>query len=223
MHLPSASIRKPVSPDSTRRGDRRARLQASTHVVSAAALAMLEHGAFGVLILEPTLRVLYASALAQRLLRGHTALTIRRGYLIVTEPRLAKFLAARVASSECPSLALQDRHVQAEKLILSRPLSRRASDPIVLQIFAPRAPRHVPTETLRDVYQLTPAETTIVEYLVNGHSVAETAVLLDLSPHTVRTHAKRILTKCAVRSQSDLIRIVLSGPCWQRPPLRHNA
>ncbi len=181
-------------------------------IVTPALVALAEHSAFGIMVLGADRRVEYASRHARQLLSAHSALQIRRGILAVSDERIDALLNHARGANEPRTLELRDRNVSAERLLISRIPARRASDPIVLLLFAPRAPRRIPQQTLRDVYQLTSAEIQIVEHLVCGHSLNETAALLDISRHTVRTHVKRTLAKCAVRSQADLIRLVLSGP-----------
>jgi len=59
---------------------------------------------------------------------------------------------------------------------------------------------------------LTPAEGDVVLALARGLSLAEVARQRNVSIETVRTHVKRSLAKADVRRQSDLVRLVLTGP-----------
>lgn len=220
--LPSrTSSRLDATPRATdrRRASLRPGLDPWSDVVTPALLALAEHSAYGVIVLGPDRRVEYASRHARQLLSAHSALQIVRGTLTVVDERIEALLSRGAIDGEPRTLELRDKHVSAEWLLISRIPTRRAQDPIVLLLFAPRAPRRLPQQTLRDVYQLTFAEIQIVEHLVCGHSLNETAALLDISLHTVRTHVKRTLAKCAVRSQSDLIRLVLSGPFMPATPI----
>lgn len=209
-----ASSRLAAAPRTTerRRPSLRPSVEPWSDVVTPALLALAEHSAYGVIVLGPGRRVEYASRHARQLLSAHSALQIVRGSLAVLDERIDSLLSRSGTDDEPRTLELRDKHVSAEWLLVSRIPARRTRDPIVLLLFAPRAPRRLPQQTLRDVYRLTTAEIQIVEHLVCGHSLSETAALLDISLHTVRTHVKRTLAKCAVRSQSDLIRLVLSGP-----------
>jgi DNA-binding CsgD family transcriptional regulator len=170
-------------------------------------------------VLGANRRVEYASRHARQLLQAHSAIQIVRGALVVSDERAEQLLETIPKSDEPRTLELRDRKISAEWLLISRIPTRRRQDPIALLLFAPRAPRRLPQQSLRDVYQLTMAEIQIVEHLVCGHSLTETAALFDISSHTVRTYVKRVRAKCGVRSQADLIRLVLSGPLMPATPL----
>ncbi len=59
-------------------------------------------------------------------------------------------------------------------------------------------------ELIADAYQLTQREREVVRLLAIGHSRAEIARTLTLSPHTVDDHIKRAFAKVAVRSRAEL-------------------
>jgi DNA-binding NarL/FixJ family response regulator len=52
---------------------------------------------------------------------------------------------------------------------------------------------------------LTPREAEILQLIAAGHSIAETAATLELSPHTVSTHVKHIYGKLAVSSRVQAV------------------
>ncbi len=53
------------------------------------------------------------------------------------------------------------------------------------------------------IEQLTPREREVLEMLARGHSSEEMTDLLQVSPHTVRTHVHNVLTKLQVRSRLE--------------------
>jgi DNA-binding NarL/FixJ family response regulator len=55
------------------------------------------------------------------------------------------------------------------------------------------------------VETLTPREAEILQLIADGKSVAEAAVALHLSPHTVTTHVKRIYGKLAVNNRVQAV------------------
>ncbi|MYM66078.1 helix-turn-helix transcriptional regulator [Pseudoduganella sp. FT55W] len=61
-------------------------------------------------------------------------------------------------------------------------------------------------------YQLTEAEARLTEALVNGSTLQEYADKRQLSINTVRTQLKAACAKIGVKRQSDLVRVVLTGP-----------
>lgn len=48
--------------------------------------------------------------------------------------------------------------------------------------------------------------------LVQGLSVSEISESLEVTSNTVRTHLKRIFDKTDIASQSQLVRLILTGP-----------
>lgn len=77
------------------------------------------------------------------------------------------------------------------------------------------APNSLPCDlecNLRRLYELTPAEARLVAALIAGESVQEFAERTDISEATARTHLKHVLSKTGTRRQSDLIRVIMTGP-----------
>jgi two-component system nitrate/nitrite response regulator NarL len=52
--------------------------------------------------------------------------------------------------------------------------------------------------------RLSPREAEIVELVAQGQQTREIAILLSLSPNTVKTHLKDIFRKCRVRNRTEL-------------------
>ncbi|MGL4489722.1 MAG: LuxR C-terminal-related transcriptional regulator, partial [Rhizobiaceae bacterium] len=66
------------------------------------------------------------------------------------------------------------------------------------------------TQLLKEAFKLTLAEVEIVRHLVEGKSLKEISAERDRSFDTVRAQVKSVLSKTETRSQTELIRIVLS-------------
>jgi DNA-binding CsgD family transcriptional regulator len=71
-------------------------------------------------------------------------------------------------------------------------------------------------EVLGHLYDLTPAESRVVALLLEGNSIEGAAERLAIRPLTARTHLKRVFQKTGVTRQSDLVRLVMSGPSLLR-------
>ena len=72
---------------------------------------------------------------------------------------------------------------------------------------------HLPDElgpTLREVFDLTPAESEIVLALIRGSSPQEVAKLRNRSPETIRGQIKTVLAKTETRNQVELTRLMMS-------------
>ena len=61
------------------------------------------------------------------------------------------------------------------------------------------------------LYGLTRGEATLVEHLVQGKSIEDAAAELFISPHTARTHLKRIFMKTDTHRQTELVVRILSA------------
>jgi DNA-binding CsgD family transcriptional regulator len=75
-------------------------------------------------------------------------------------------------------------------LLLFRDLKKRAS---------------LSEETLRDLYDLTPAEARLANALLNGATIADQADRMNLSQNTLRTQMKSIFSKTGTNRQADLV------------------
>ena len=62
-----------------------------------------------------------------------------------------------------------------------------------------------PSKAKKSSTKLTPKETEIVQYLVDGQSYLRIAELLGNSVETIRHHIKHIYTKLQVSSKAELI------------------
>jgi DNA-binding CsgD family transcriptional regulator len=61
------------------------------------------------------------------------------------------------------------------------------------------------------VYGLSPVQREVARRIADGASLNEIAVDLDISPHTVRTHLDRVYEKTGVRTQTALVRVLLTA------------
>jgi DNA-binding CsgD family transcriptional regulator/PAS domain-containing protein len=66
----------------------------------------------------------------------------------------------------------------------------------------------LPSETLRMLFGLTPAEARLALAMLDGQSLAEAAELHRVGRETVRSQAKAILEKTGTRRQSELVRLL---------------
>jgi DNA-binding CsgD family transcriptional regulator len=104
---------------------------------------------------------------------------------------------------------------QAALLINAHEEDGMADLPPVLQhrqfiaiLHDPKQPVVVDYHTLARLYHLTAAESRLIQSLVQGYDVKQSADRLSISPHTARSHLKAIFAKTDTHRQSDLIRKV---------------
>ncbi len=64
---------------------------------------------------------------------------------------------------------------------------------------------------LKELFQFTPIQASIVIHIARGLSCDETAVEMGASPNTVKSHLQLIYRKVGVSSQSELVRVALNS------------
>lgn len=69
----------------------------------------------------------------------------------------------------------------------------------------------IDSEVLTSLYGLTRGEAALAAELVQGKSIEEAAAALFISPHTARTHLKRIFMKTDTHRQPELVVRILSA------------
>jgi DNA-binding CsgD family transcriptional regulator len=175
----------------------------------------------GVVLLDAAGAIIDANTLAQQVLREEKGLQNRGGRLAFTDvdvdARFARLLDAThdvagarrslAASVKCPGAA--------SYRVLIGPAHHhgaRRNVAFVAVLYGPEESREISAEVLAELYGLTPAQADVARRLYAGHSVEETAMQLRLSLNTVRTHLKQIFSKCEVRSQAELLRMLATGP-----------
>jgi DNA-binding CsgD family transcriptional regulator len=62
----------------------------------------------------------------------------------------------------------------------------------------------------KEIYGLSPAQVRLARAIVEGHDLAAASGLLGVSINTLRTQLQRVFDKTGVRSQSGLVRVLLS-------------
>ena len=198
---------------------------------------LVERLRIGVVVLDALGCVLGCNAAARAILASGTAVLEHEGTLEPAQPSDLEALR-RLLDGACRSgrpadargLALGrgdgqrplellavplDRHEAgaAAPAAGARPGDRGGTPAALLLLYDPDlCRRHGGDRQLRDLYRLTPAEARVVSALLDGLNVDEAAARLGLSRHTVRTHLKHVLGKTGARSQSELVRMILSGP-----------
>ena len=60
-------------------------------------------------------------------------------------------------------------------------------------------------ERLQQIYDLTPTEAEVAQWLMAGTSTNDIADIFGNSIHTIRTHVKRVMRKCGASSQVELV------------------
>ena len=205
----------------------RVRLEIGTHDRERLALnEVFDRMPTGVLLLDAEGRVVQANLSAERMVQLDDGLHLVDGRLRAEgdpdealQEGIDEALDAasrgdfdHVAQATVPSRAGR-RAFQLSLLPLFAPRPGHAApDAVAAVLFgSPDAVSHASLDALGAVYGLTPAESGIVQGLVEGRTIEEIAALRKVKTLTVRGQLKQIFVKTGVSRQVDLIRLVLTG------------
>lgn len=93
---------------------------------------------------------------------------------------------------------------------LGRIVGPRAA--VLVAIADPARETSVSADALRALWQLTATEAQVALSLAAGRNLNEVAQQQGIARETARVHLKRILAKSGAHRQSELVRLILSGP-----------
>jgi DNA-binding CsgD family transcriptional regulator len=189
--------------------------------LDAAAVEALDRLDTGVLVVDDSCRIVYASATAQSLLRENAPLGVVAGRLVLRPPALHDRLRSmvgrviEVASGRTarPATALSVPRVRQMPLALEvaplRPSASALGEPqpmCLVFIRDPQAP--IAVSRLRDLFGLTRTEGLVAAALAQGHALDDIAAGMDIGVATVRSHLKRILAKTGTHRQAEAVALM---------------
>ena len=187
--------------------------------------ATLETLAIGVVLVDARGAIVHGNAPARSMLDAKDPIRGERGVLKLASAASSAALedAIRLSASNEATLGqrgigvpLQCRdgspcvlHVLPLKRGQIRPgLERRASAAVFIAHAA--IPPQMPAAALAVIYDLTPAETRVMELLAEGKTQAEIGLQLGISTNTVKTHRRRVFEKTGASRQVELVRLLAS-------------
>lgn len=84
-------------------------------------------------------------------------------------------------------------------------------DQLILVSFNDQETERQRLSVARSIYGLSAGQMRVAALIVDGHDIVKTAEKLGISTNTARTHLQRMFDKTGVRSQTALVRILLSA------------
>jgi len=184
-----------------------------------------ERLAAGVVLVDVEARLIHANAAARSMLEAADPIRIDHGRLNLPTSQASNALADAIARSagdlqqmgqrgiSIPGQMKDGRPSVAHVLpIKSGQIRSGLEQRAIAAVFiAPvdNAPQ-MPGAALALVYDLTPAETRVLELIVEGRTLLDVAQKLGISKNTVRTHLQHVFDKTRTKRQADLIRLVAS-------------
>jgi DNA-binding CsgD family transcriptional regulator/PAS domain-containing protein len=182
----------------------------------------------GVILLTQHRDVFYMNKAAQDLLQRQDGLTLRGRRISARRPsendKLNGCLSAAYRMHD-DMLTAVDGLVEISRRSDGRPLTlivvpmrsralftQTAERVVMILINDPTTSDNIPAKALKDAYSLTAAEARLATALVRGLSIKEYAMQARITENTARWQLKNIMSKTQTRRQTDLIKLILTGP-----------
>lgn len=199
-----------------------------------ALLKGLDRLVIGLILYDHNAKPVYINPTAKAIIEQHPALSLQDGDLILNNPDDEKELRQTIThtvdidpeDSWKESVAMGITHPDAESPlpILVTPMHANliTSDldyegaKVAVFLSDPNLQQPISVDNLVSVYNLTPSEAQVAISLANGHSIEEIAKQSHHSSHTIRSQLKSVFRKTGVSRQSELIKMLLTGPFAQR-------
>ena len=199
-----------------------------------ALLKGLDRLVIGLILYDNNAQPVYINPTAQAIIDNHPAMQLQDGNLILTNPEDEKNLRKTIIDTAAidpddswkQSVAIGITHpdVEAPLPILVTPMHAHLIttdldyDGAKVAVFLsdPNMQQPISIDNLVSVYSLTPSEAQVAISLANGHSIDDIAESSHHSSHTIRSQLKSVFRKTGVSRQSELIKLLLTGPFAQR-------
>lgn len=181
----------------------------------------------GVILLDKEKRAIFLNRMADAIVQeGHGLRLNAQGRCVAAHPsensalqRLieAALSTARNAHATGGGMPLSRPHSDKPLAIMLCPISANALPffQVPCAMLLVSDPERVPNpaaETLARLYELSPAEAQLAAALANGTSLTDFSETHDLSVNTVRAQLKQILLKTGTHRQTELVKLILTGP-----------
>lgn len=185
--------------------------------------SVLDSFAFGILLVDRDLAIVHANARGKAMLDAREPVRSEKGRLALAERATQAALerAVRAAAGDASGLggrgigipaSGKDRPAVVHVLPLRQGELRRgvgARAAAALFVAPAAVPSRLPADALAAIYDLTPAETNILELLVAGRTQSEAAAQLGIATSTVKSHILHLFAKTGCRRQSDLLKLAV--------------
>lgn len=190
---------------------------------SAALMGRYERYHVGVVVVDEEGGVAYTNAAATRLFEAEDGLLLRGGCLDLSHPEDSVALMGAIreslsgvgpAAGTAPRLHRVMRAAGAPLSVAVSPYpgAAQARGYAVLMVYDPDRPPVERPGALRSAYQLSDRESDLACALSGGESLEAFASRSGRSLESVRSQLKRIYRKTGTTRQSELVKLVLTGP-----------
>jgi DNA-binding CsgD family transcriptional regulator len=194
----------------------------------------LDRLVIGLILYDINGRAVYINPTARAIIKSHPALVLNNDELIIKAAKDNKNLrqtildTARIDPDDSwkQSVAIGVNHpdVEAPLPLLVTPMHAHLlttdldyeGAKVAVFLSDPNLEQPISVNNLVSVYKLTPSEAQVAISLANGHSIDDIATTSHHSAHTIRSQLKSTFKKTGVCRQSELIKLLLTGPFAHR-------
>jgi DNA-binding CsgD family transcriptional regulator len=199
-----------------------------------ALLKGLDRLVIGLILYDSNAQPVYINPTARAIIDNHPGMQLQDGNLTLTNAEDEKSLRKAILNTagidpddswkQSVAIGITHPDVEAPLPLLITPMhanlitSDLDYDGATVAVFLsdPNMQQPISIENLVSVYSLTPSESQVAISLANGHSIDEIAASWHHSAHTIRSQLKSVFRKTGVSRQSELIKLLLTGPFAQR-------
>ncbi|MGI9212403.1 MAG: helix-turn-helix transcriptional regulator [Methylococcaceae bacterium] len=186
--------------------------------------AALDQMTQAILLLDDKGRVLYANRHAEAIFREGCGPIVVNHRLTAATPNSAarlKEALAQAALNIGSNVRLENPARQRQWILTFSPLriihpGTPSAAKILALISTPERTASEGLPLFAQTYRLTPAETRVLQCLLEQQSTHDIAEVLTISINTLRTHLKNLFAKTCTANQRELVRFFLSHPAIGR-------
>lgn len=199
-----------------------------------ALLKGLDRLVIGLILYDRNARPVYINPTARTIIETHPALEMHEGDLLLVNAEDERNLRKTII--ETAEIDPEDSWRQSVAIGITHPDAELPLPLLVTPMHAhlittdldyegarvavflsdPNLQQPISIDSLVSVYHLTPSEAQVAISLANGHSIDQIALKSNHSAHTIRSQLKSVFRKTGVSRQSELIKLLLTGPFAQR-------
>ncbi len=194
----------------------------------------LDRLVIGLILFDSGAHPVYVNPTAKAIIKGHPGLVLEDDGLFLDPPVKGINLQQTILDvakidpedswKQTRAIGVTHPDVEATLPVLVTPMQAHqlTSDmdyegaKVAVFLSDPNQKQPISTENLVSVYNLSQSEAQVAIGIANGQSIDEIAESTCRSAHTIRSQLKATFAKVGVTRQSDLIKLLLTGPFAHR-------
>lgn len=194
----------------------------------------LDRLVIGLLLCDQNSRIVYINPTAKAIIEAHPALALGEEGLSLYHADDDKNLHSTIRNialndsedswKQSVAIAVTHPDVDAPLPLLVTPIHAQMltsnldyeGAQVAVFLSDPNSKQPISVNNLVSVYGLTPSEAQVAISIANGSSIATIAETTNHSAHTIRSQLKSTFRKTGVSRQSELIKLLLTGPFAHR-------